>query len=207
QWRIRGGNGNLHSAPTRRARRGRGMCGIIGYSGDREALPVLLDGLHRLEYRGYDSAGIALSDEQGLVSVRAVGSVARLEDAIGDDAPGAHAGIGHTRWATHGRVTEANAHPLAGCEHDEIAVVLNGIVENFETLRADLGADAHRFKWETDAGVVAPLVESYYRGALLGAARLAARRLEGHFAFVVCHRDEPNRLVGTRRYCPLIVGR
>src|SRR5580765_5284236 len=107
------------------------LCGIIGYSGDREALPVLLNGLRRLEYRGYDSAGIALSDEQGLVSVRAVGGVVRLEEAVGDDASGAHAGIGHTRWATHGRVTEANAHPLAGCEHDEIAVVLNGIVENF----------------------------------------------------------------------------
>jgi glutamine---fructose-6-phosphate transaminase (isomerizing) len=183
------------------------MCGIIGYGGNRQALPILLAGLERLEYRGYDSAGVALSEAHGLASVRAVGDLAQLQQAINGHRFDGRAGIGHTRWATHGRVSEQNAHPLAGCDHGELAVVLNGIVENFVALRSELEGAGHVFRSETDAEVVAHLVEAHYAGDLLLAARLAAQRLEGHFAFVVCHRAEPERLVATRRHCPLVVGR
>jgi glutamine---fructose-6-phosphate transaminase (isomerizing) len=183
------------------------MCGIIGYSGERQALPILLAGLERLEYRGYDSAGVALNEGDGISSVRATGNLVELERALEGRRFDAWAGIGHTRWATHGRVCEENAHPLAGCRQGEVAVVLNGIVENFAALRSTLQEEHHRFRSETDAEVVAHLIETYYEGDLLVAARMAARRLEGHFAFVVCHSAEPRRLVGTRRSCPLVVGR
>jgi glutamine---fructose-6-phosphate transaminase (isomerizing) len=183
------------------------MCGIIGYSGGRAALPVLLDALGRLEYRGYDSAGVALVEAGGLRSVRAVGDLARLKDALDGRVSEARAGIGHTRWATHGRVCVENAHPLAGCVEGEIALVLNGIVENYLQLRRELEDAGHGFRSQTDAEVVAHLVEAHYEGDLLRAVRAAARLLEGHFAFVVTHRDEPGHLVGTRRRCPLVVGR
>jgi glucosamine--fructose-6-phosphate aminotransferase (isomerizing) len=183
------------------------MCGIIGYAGARTALPVLLGGLARLEYRGYDSAGVALAEPDGLRSVRAVGQLAHLRAAVADhDFVGA-AGIGHTRWATHGRVSMDNAHPLAGCREGELALVLNGIVENFTTLRSELEHAGHTFRSQTDAEVVAHLVEAHYEGDLLRAVRAAANQLEGHFAFVVCHHADPGLLVATRRHCPLVVGR
>jgi glutamine---fructose-6-phosphate transaminase (isomerizing) len=183
------------------------MCGIIGYSGGRTALPILLESLGRLEYRGYDSAGVALMEAGGLRSVRAVGDLARLKDALDGPVSGARAGIGHTRWATHGRVCVENAHPLAGCAEGEIALVLNGIVENYLQLRTELEDAGHGFRSQTDAEVVAHLVEAHYEGDLLRAVRAAARSLEGHFAFIVAHHDEPGHLVGTRRRCPLVVGR
>ena len=127
------------------------MCGIIGYVGDREAKPLLLAGLERLEYRGYDSAGIALREEGGLDYVRAVGNLTFLKEAAGRNGSVATTGLGHTRWATHGRVAEQNAHPLTGCEPGRVAVVLNGIVENFRELKASLEADGHRFTSETEA--------------------------------------------------------
>ncbi len=182
------------------------MCGIIGYVGPREAKALLLQGLERLEYRGYDSAGIALREDDGLAYVRAVGNLQNLKEAAGPNGSCSTHGLGHTRWATHGGVTEQNAHPLAGCDAAEIAIVLNGIVENYRELREQLIADGHSFTSETDAEVVTHLVEHLYDGDLAVAVRKAFERLEGHFSFVVIHRDHPDMLVGARYQTPLVVG-
>jgi glucosamine--fructose-6-phosphate aminotransferase (isomerizing) len=182
------------------------VCGIIGYVGSRAAKGLLLDGLQRLEYRGYDSAGIALREERGLDYVRAVGNLQHLKDAAGPNGSRSNHGLGHTRWATHGAVTERNAHPLTGCEDGRVAIVLNGIVENFRELKEALIADGHVFKSETDAEVLVHLIERDYAGDLVAAVQSAYRELEGHFAFVVIHHDHPNLLVGARRQCPLVVG-
>jgi glucosamine--fructose-6-phosphate aminotransferase (isomerizing) len=182
------------------------MCGIIGYVGERACKPLLLQGLERLEYRGYDSAGIALREEAGLDYVRAVGNLQFLKDAAGANGSQSTHGLGHTRWATHGRVSEENAHPLTGCDEGKLAVVLNGIVENFRELKESLVADGHTFSSETDAEVVAHLVERHYEGDLVAAVRAAYGELEGHFAFVVIHHDHPDLLVGSRLQCPLVVG-
>jgi glutamine---fructose-6-phosphate transaminase (isomerizing) len=182
------------------------MCGIIGYVGARASKDLLLDGLERLEYRGYDSAGIALREDEGLEYVRAVGNLDQLMAVAGTNGSISTTGLGHTRWATHGRVCEENAHPLTGCKEDELAVVLNGIVENYRELKESLAADGHTFSSETDAEVVAHLVERHYEGDLVEAVRLAYASLEGHFAFVVIHREHPDLLVGARLQCPLVVG-
>ena len=182
------------------------MCGIIGYVGAREAKPLLLAGLERLEYRGYDSAGLGLLEHDGLEYVRAVGNLGRLKEAANSNGSHTVTGVGHTRWATHGRVVEENAHPLTGCERDELAIVLNGIVENFRELRESLAAEGHTLTSETDAEVVAHLIERHYGGDLVDAVRAVYRQLEGHFAFVVIHRDHPGLLVGARLQCPLVVG-
>ncbi|HEV3408394.1 MAG TPA: glutamine--fructose-6-phosphate transaminase (isomerizing) [Gaiellaceae bacterium] len=181
------------------------MCGIIGYVGPRTAKDLLLQGLERLEYRGYDSAGLALAESDGLDFVRAVGNLQRLKDAAGPNSSCATMGLGHTRWATHGRVSDENAHPLTGCD-EGVAVVLNGIVENFLALKESLEQEGHVFTSETDAEVVGHLVERYYAGDLADAVRAAYSKLEGHFAFVVVHRDHPDELVGARLQCPLVVG-
>src|SRR5256885_4006095 len=175
------------------------MCGIIGYVGDRAAKELLLGGLERLEYRGYDSAGLALREPDGLDYVRAVGNLQFLKEAAGENGSSSTTGLGHTRWATHGRVSEQNAHPLVGCEHEELALVLNGIVENFRELKGSLEADGHRFRSETDAEVIVHLIERHYDGDLVAAVRAAYRDIEGHFAFVVIHHAHPNLLVGARR--------
>ena len=182
------------------------MCGIIGYVGSRAAKELLLYGLERLEYRGYDSAGIALRENGSLEYVRAVGNLQFLKDAAGPNGSKSNHGLGHTRWATHGAVNEQNAHPLTGCEDGRLAIVLNGIVENYRELKESLEAEGHRFTSETDAEVVAHLVEQNYDGDLVEAVLVATRLLEGHFAFVVIHYDQPDLLVGTRRQCPLVVG-
>ena len=182
------------------------MCGIIGYVGSRTAKDLLLQGLERLEYRGYDSAGLCLVETDGLDYVRAVGNLDQLKEAAGPNGSHATTGVGHTRWATHGKVSFENAHPLTGCADDEVAVVLNGIVENFRELRDSLIADGHDFSSETDAEVVAHLVERHYTGDLVEAVRATYIDLEGHFAFVVAHRAHPGMLVGARLQCPLVVG-
>jgi glucosamine--fructose-6-phosphate aminotransferase (isomerizing) len=182
------------------------VCGIIGYVGSRTAKDLLLHGLERLEYRGYDSAGICLVEAEGLDYVRAVGNLDQLKEAAGLNGSLSTTGVGHTRWATHGKVSYENAHPLTGCVEDEVAVVLNGIVENFRELRESLGGEGHGFTSETDAEVVAHLVERNYDGDLVDAVKKTYRELEGHFAFVVVHRDHPNLLVGARLQCPLVVG-
>jgi len=181
------------------------VCGIIGYVGSRESKPLLLQGLERLEYRGYDSAGIALLEDEGLTYVRAVGP---LENLIKRATNGSTAttGLGHTRWATHGAVTEENAHPLTGCHPEQVSIVLNGIVENYRELRASLATEGHTFTSETDAETVTHLVERHYRGDLVEAVRLAFAELEGHFSFVVIHSDHPGLLVGARHQVPLVVG-
>jgi glucosamine--fructose-6-phosphate aminotransferase (isomerizing) len=182
------------------------MCGIIGYVGTRASKELLLGGLQRLEYRGYDSAGIALLEDDGLEYVRAVGNLEQLRTAAGENGSVSTTGLGHTRWATHGRVCEENAHPLTGCEDGKLAVVLNGIVENYRDLKESLAAEGHVFSSETDAEVVAHLLERHDQGDLVEAVRRAYRELEGHFAFVVIHHDHPNLLVGARLQCPLVVG-
>jgi glutamine---fructose-6-phosphate transaminase (isomerizing) len=182
------------------------VCGIIGYVGGRECKPILLGGLERLEYRGYDSAGLALLERDGLDYVRAVGNLDFLKAASRTNGSLATTGVGHTRWATHGRVCEENAHPLAGCDGSKVAVVLNGIVENFRELKESLQAEGHEFRSETDAEVVTHLVERHYAGDVTEAVRAAYLELEGHFAFVVIHSDHPNTLVGARQQCPLVVG-
>jgi len=182
------------------------MCGIIGYVGSRPSKGLLLQGLERLEYRGYDSAGIALLERDGLEYVRAVGNLQNLKAVAEPNGSVATTGLGHTRWATHGGVTEYNAHPLTACDESKLAIVLNGIVENFRELRDELKRDGHTFTSETDAEVVAHLIESAYDGDLVEAVCAAYNRLEGHFTFVAIHRDQPQRLVGARHQTPLVVG-
>ncbi len=182
------------------------MCGIIGYVGHRPCKELLLQGLERLEYRGYDSAGLALREDERLDYLRAVGNLQFLKDEAGTNGSLATTGLGHTRWATHGAVTEQNAHPLTGCDDGRIAIVLNGIVENYRELKGSLEADGHTFSSETDAEVVVHLIERHYQGDLVEAVRAAYKELEGHFAFVVVHHDHPGELVGARIQCPLLVG-
>src|SRR4051794_24766993 len=182
------------------------MCGIIGYAGSRPAKQLLLNGLTRLEYRGYDSAGIALREDAGLDYVRAVGKLSNLVELAGTNGSVASLGLGHTRWATHGGVTERNAHPLTGCDDDRVAIVLNGIVENYRELRERLQSEGHTFTSETDAETVTHLIEHHYDGDLFEAVRLTANDLEGHFTFVAIHRDHPDELVATRLQTPLVVG-
>ena len=182
------------------------MCGIIGYVGSRPSKDLLIAGLERLEFRGYDSAGIALLEDDGLEYVRAVGPLSKLKAATGQNGSCATTGVGHTRWATHGGVNEDNAHPLTGCEDAKLAIVLNGIVENYRELKAELESGGHIFSSETDAEVVAHLLESVYDGDLLEAVREVYGRLVGHFTFVVIHHDEPDRLVGVRRDTPMVIG-
>jgi glutamine---fructose-6-phosphate transaminase (isomerizing) len=182
------------------------MCGIIGYVGPRRAKPLLIHGLERLEYRGYDSAGLALLEDEGLDYTRAVGNLKNLKQVAKHNGSQSATGLGHTRWATHGRVSEQNAHPLTGCEEHKVAVVLNGIVENFRELKLSLEKKGHVFNTETDAEVVVHLIEEKYDGDLAEAVKLTYEELEGHFAFVVVHHDHPEQLVGARVQCPLLVG-
>ena len=182
------------------------MCGIIGYVGARPARDLLVQGLERLEYRGYDSAGLALLGDEGLEYVRAVGNLDQLKAETDLDNSDSPTGVGHTRWATHGKVSYENAHPLTGCVEDEVAIVLNGIVENFRELKESLVADGHSFTSETDAEVVTHLIERHYSGDLVAAVSKTYTELEGHFAFVVIHREHPDMLVGARLQCPLVVG-
>jgi glucosamine--fructose-6-phosphate aminotransferase (isomerizing) len=182
------------------------MCGIVGYTGPREAGPVLLEGLARLEYRGYDSAGIALVDDRGdLFLEKRAGKLSVLRSAIADRAPRAAIGLAHTRWATHGRPNDLNAHPHVDCS-GQITVIHNGIVENFRELRDALAARGHRLTSETDTEAIAHLVEEAYAGDLGAAVRAALGRIDGAYAIAVMHRGEADRLVGARWNVPLIVG-
>ena len=199
------------------------MCGIVGYVGARPVREQLLAGLEKLEYRGYDSAGISVLNGDRADSVRAVGNLDALRDALGGNPDPAHpaeqggtstatalaepgTGVGHTRWATHGRVSERNAHPHTD-ETDRFHVVVNGIVENYVSLQRALEADGATFSSETDAEVIAHLVAKHYDGDLPAAVRAAYGQLVGHFAFVAMTVEEPGVLVGARRECPLVVGR
>jgi glucosamine--fructose-6-phosphate aminotransferase (isomerizing) len=182
------------------------MCGIVGYVGEQEALEVVLGGLRRLEYRGYDSAGVAVLGPDGVLKTeRKAGKLANLEKELADEAfPGA-LGIGHTRWATHGAPTDRNAHPQLDCT-DKVAVVHNGTIENFEQLVTGLEARGHERRSDTDTEVVAHLVEERYDGDLAATVRGICKDLEGSFVLVVAHQDEPDLVVAARRNLPLVVG-
>jgi glucosamine--fructose-6-phosphate aminotransferase (isomerizing) len=182
------------------------MCGIVGYTGPREAGPILIEGLKRLEYRGYDSAGIALVDDAGDLFVeKRAGKLVNLQTAIADRTPHAAIGLAHTRWATHGRPNDLNAHPHQDCTGD-ITVIHNGIIENFRELRDGLEARGHTLASETDTEAIAHLVEEAYDGDLADAVRAALRQCEGAYALVAMHRGENDRLVGARHDVPLVVG-
>ncbi len=182
------------------------MCGIVGYTGPREAGPILIAGLQRLEYRGYDSAGIALVDDQGDLFVeKKAGKLVNLQTAIADRTPHAAIGLAHTRWATHGRPNDLNAHPHQDCT-GEITVIHNGIIENFRELRDELAAGGHTLTSETDTEALAHLIEDAYQGDLAEAVRVALRRVEGAYALAVMHRGEGDRLIGARQDVPLVVG-
>ncbi|MDQ7859595.1 MAG: glutamine--fructose-6-phosphate transaminase (isomerizing) [Armatimonadota bacterium] len=188
------------------------MCGIMGYIGPRQALPILLDGLRRLEYRGYDSAGVAVLADGRIETRKAAGKLAVLESAIADRPIAGRAGIGHTRWATHGHPTEANAHPHGDCT-GRCVVIHNGIIENYLPLRERLQAAGHRFRSDTDTEVVAHLIEEALEAIPSGrpdrmeaAVREAVRQTRGAYAIVVMSADDPERIVAVRMISPLIVG-
>jgi glucosamine--fructose-6-phosphate aminotransferase (isomerizing) len=182
------------------------MCGIVGYTGPREAGPILIEGLRRLEYRGYDSAGIALVDDAGDLFVeKRAGKLVNLQTAIADRTPHAAIGLAHTRWATHGRPNDLNAHPHRDCT-GRITVIHNGIIENFRELRDGLEARGHDLTSETDTEAIAHLVEESYDGDLADAVRVTLRQLQGAYAIAVMHVDEGDRLVGARKDVPLVVG-
>jgi glucosamine--fructose-6-phosphate aminotransferase (isomerizing) len=191
------------------------MCGIVGYVGGRPSRELLLAGLEKLEYRGYDSAGVSVLEGDRIDSVRAVGNLSFLREAVAARANGdggvatataeMSTGIGHTRWATHGRVTEENAHPHFDTE-DRIHIVLNGIVENHKELHERVAQDGAEFTSETDAEVVAHLISKNYDGDLVEAVRKTYAELRGHYAFVAMAADQPGLLVGARNECPLVVG-
>jgi glucosamine--fructose-6-phosphate aminotransferase (isomerizing) len=182
------------------------MCGIVGYVGPDEALPIVLEGLRRLEYRGYDSAGVAVVDG-GLAVVKRAGKLSELEGALDRERPTGTAAMGHTRWATHGAPTDENAHPHLDCTGD-VAVIHNGIIENFSTLRARLEKDGHALASETDTELVAHLIEERIRDGrrLVEAVRDTVRELEGAYSLVVMSTDEPEALIGVKVASPLVVG-
>src|SRR6266705_720418 len=187
------------------------MCGIIGYLGDKQATPILMESLKRLEYRGYDSAGVAVmepaepgSDRRTSVT-KSETKVDVLIEKLQANMPTRKLGIGHTRWATHGKPTYINAHPHTDC-HSRIFVVHNGIIENFAELKAELEAAGHEFTSDTDTEVVPHLIEANYKGDFLSAVRAALRRIRGAYALAMFTTDDPELLVGARLNAPLVVG-
>ncbi len=182
------------------------MCGIVGYVGPRDAAPILLEGLRRLEYRGYDSAGIAVRTSEGNVFVeKRAGKLTNLTDHLNGDSPAGQPGIAHTRWATHGRPNDTNAHPHTDCS-GRLALIHNGIIENYIEIKERLLASGHRFTSETDTEVLAHLIEERYDGDLVAAVRSALGDVRGAYAIGVMHTDHPDRIVGARMNVPLIVG-
>src|SRR5438093_2756219 len=181
------------------------MCGIVGYVGPDNALPILLEGLRRLEYRGYDSAGVAVIDG-ALSVVKRAGKLSELQALLEEGAPPAgRTGMGHTRWATHGVPSDRNAHPHVDCE-GRIAVIHNGIIENFSELRSRLEKKGHTLASETDTECIAHLIEEKFEGNLAEAVRATVRELDGAYAIVALCLDEPDVIVGAKVSSPLIVG-
>ncbi len=180
------------------------MCGIMGYIGSNNAVPVIIDGLSKLEYRGYDSAGIAIYKEGQLNITKKQGRLTEMVAALGE-IPTSHIGIGHTRWATHGIPSDANSHPHADCT-GRIALVHNGIIENYASLRKDLIMEGHDFISETDTEVMVHLIEKYYQGSLEDAMRQALGYVHGSFAVVAISADEPDQIVAAKKASPMIVG-
>jgi len=187
------------------------MCGIVGYFGKNEALPILIDGLKRLEYRGYDSSGVALLNQTEVSCYKAVGKIVELEKKINDKSPqppllkGAMIGIAHTRWATHGVPSEQNAHPHSDCS-GKIWLVHNGIIENYQQIKKHLIEKGHIFKSETDTEALAHLIEDLYDGDLTEAVKKALKVITGTYGIVVFHADEPNKIIAAKKGSPLVVG-
>ena len=182
------------------------MCGIIGYIGPKEVVPVLIDGLRRLEYRGYDSAGVAVVHDGSVELRRSAGKLSKLEDVITLHPIAGEYGVGHTRWATHGRPTEENAHPHRDCT-GKVVVVHNGIIENYLDLKLELQRQGHRFVTETDTEIVAHLVEREMKDdGLENAVRRALMLMRGLFALVLISVDDPEKIVAVRNGPPIVVG-
>lgn len=181
------------------------MCGVVGYVGSRPATPIILEGLKKLEYRGYDSSGVAVLDKDGLKVEKKMGRLAELEKALSGREIGATIGIGHTRWATHGRPSDVNAHPHTSND-GRIAVVHNGIIENYLQLREWLSSMGHVFKSETDTEVIPHLIEHFYKGDLIEAVQKTVSHLEGSYAIMAISVDQPGRIIAVRQDMPLVVG-
>jgi glucosamine--fructose-6-phosphate aminotransferase (isomerizing) len=181
------------------------MCGIVGYIGNKQAVPVLIDGLKRLEYRGYDSAGVTVCTPGKMDTCKTVGRLAKIEELLEKSPLSGNLGIGHTRWATHGRPSDRNAHPHQDC-NKKISVAHNGIIENYIALKEWLQEKGHIFNSETDTEVIPHLVEEFYHGDLVEAVRTALQKMEGAFAIAVVCYDHPNKMVVARKASPLIVG-
>ncbi len=180
------------------------MCGVIGYCGPKPAAPILIEGLKRLEYRGYDSAGVCVGDEGALTVIKSSGKIADLDVRVPAELPG-HYGIGHTRWATHGEVNDINAHPHVD-NSEKVALVHNGIIENYQSLKEKLEEQGYEFQSETDTEVIAFLVADLYEGNLERAVKRACTLLKGTYGILVVHADEPQRIVGARNGSPLVLG-
>ena len=182
------------------------MCGIIGYVGNQEAVPILIGGLSKLEYRGYDSSGVAVLQGEKIAVKRSVGKLVNLQNALKANGLTGTVGIGHTRWATHGKPSEQNAHPhrSKGC-----VLVHNGIIENYQQLKQQLEKDGYKFVSETDTEVVAHLIDKYIQKSnkLADAVRLATKDVKGSYALAVMSEREPGTLIAARSGCPLVVGR
>src|SRR5947207_10079914 len=181
------------------------MCGIVGYVGNKHVVPILLEGLHRLEHRGDDSTGIAVIEDGELCRVRMQGKVSSLASRLAERPFESTIGMGHTRWATHGKPSETNAHPHANGD-ESVMVVHNGIVENYQKLREQLHARGYRFSSETDTEVVAHLIEDEYTGDLAQAVKRALRKVTGTYGLVVMHANHPRELVAARRGSPMVLG-
>lgn len=181
------------------------MCGIVGYVGPRKAYPILMEGLKRQEYRGYDSAGIALIENGEILVQKSAGKIAALEASLEGRDFKATSGIAHTRWATHGEPTDINAHPHTGMT-GKIAVVHNGIIENYGALREVLKRQGRIFRTETDTEIIAHLIEEHYDGNLLQAVRRALTQVDGTYGIVVISLDDPDSMVAARSGSPLVIG-
>src|SRR5690348_4148364 len=181
------------------------MCGIVGYVGKREAAPILLEGLSRLEYRGYDSAGVAIQNGAGVVTRKLVGRVAGLRQLVAAEPLHGHSGIAHTRWATHGAPNTQNAHPHIDCA-GKVALVHNGIIENSPALRARLERDGHHFRTETDTETLAHLIEDAEGNTLEERVIAALANVEGTYGIAVMTSDEPGKVVAARRGSPVPLG-
>ncbi len=182
------------------------MCGIVGYLGEKPAAPILINGLKRLEYRGYDSAGIATVNDHQMYVVKEVGKIRKLEEAVAHDMPPGQVGIGHTRWATHGKPNQLNAHPHTDCSGN-IVLIHNGIIENYSVLKKLLEKSGHNFKSDTDTEIVAHLIEEFYDGTNFEEAfREALQKIEGTFGFAVINKDEPDKIYVARKGSPIVIG-
>ena len=181
------------------------MCGIVGYVGKKDAVEILIDGLRRLEYRGYDSAGIAVLQGGNIELRRSAGKLVNLEEVVKKNPLHGTIGVAHTRWATHGKPCEENAHPHTDCQ-GRLVVVHNGIIENYHRLKKALMAEGHTFTSETDTEVVAHLIEKHFKGNLLTAVQEALKEVEGSYALGVISKDDPGTLVAARNGSPLILG-